>query len=70
MAEDIPNKDAYVAVVLIRGDARNTRPPILRAYEDQILYLMTDADDLFKGKGNPKRNVINIAENVVKIFGF
>ena len=61
MAEDVPNKDAYVAMVLIKGDARNTRPPIVNAYEDQILYLMTDADDTFKGRGNPDRIVIYIS---------
>lgn len=58
MAEDIPDKEAYAAVVLIKGDARNTRPPRVKAFEDQILYLMTDADDDFKGKDNPNRIVI------------
>ena len=59
LAEDIPKKDAYVAIVLIRSDARNTRPPYTRgAFSDQILYVMTDADDDFKGKKNPNRIVI------------
>ena len=58
MAEDVPNKDAYAAIVLIKGDARNTRPPILKAFEDQVLYIMTSADDAFKGRENPDRTVI------------
>lgn len=45
--------------MLIRSDARNTRPPITQAYTDQVLYLMTDTDDEFKGKGNPDRTVNN-----------
>ena len=54
MAEDIEVKDAYAAIVLIRSDARNTRPPITQAYTDQVLYVMTDTEDDFKGKNNPE----------------
>lgn len=54
--------------MLIKGDARNTRPPIVKAFEDQILYLMTDADDAFKGRANPDRNVTTII--IKTYFGF
>ena len=68
MAEDIPEKNAYAAVVLIRGDARNTRPPYDEAYTDQILYLMTSVDEDFKGFGNPKRKVSDPKHDLEKRF--